>query len=249
MKIKKIALLTYFLPWCLGGFLLVTSLAQAQRLESDSYVIQFGNFNVTSGEKESATYKVTDTVGQTFAGPFGQYGSSSYFVGAGFQYIYQIDTFAFSISDVDIDLGVLTAGVHNTASNTLTITTKGAGGYTVYAYELHPLRHSAGTADIADTTCDNSLCSESTATAWTNQNIPGFGFNASGNDVPADFINSTYFRQFADLENTETMKVVMTDNDIASSEQATITYKAGIVGTQAAGDYQTGVVYVAVPGF
>ncbi|HEX7017747.1 MAG TPA: hypothetical protein VF209_02470, partial [Patescibacteria group bacterium] len=230
-------------------FLVVSVPAWAQRLESDSYVIQFGNFNVTSGEKESASYNVTDTVGQTFAGPFGAYGSSDYFIGAGFQYIYQIDTFAFSISDVDIDLGSLTPGAHNTASNTLRITTKGAGGYTVYAYELHPLRHSNGTNDIDDTLCDTGACSESNADPWTTLTVTGFGFNASGNDVPADFVDSTYFRQFADREDGETMQVVMSDDDIADNEEATITYKAGVSGTQAAGDYQTGVVYVAVPGF
>lgn len=245
MAMKKVGVITV-----LGAcFLLLVSSARAERLESDSYVIQFGNFNVTSGEKESTSYKVTDTVGQTFAGPFGQYGSSSYFIGAGFQYIYQIDTFAFSISAVDIDLGLLTPGIHNSASNVLTITTKGAGGYTVYAYELHPLRHSGGTTDIPDTTCDNGLCTEATATPWTNQNIPGFGFNAAGADVPADFVDATYFRQFADYESAEIMQPVMTDTTIAKNEQATITYKAGVSGLQAAGNYQTGVVYVAVPGF
>src|SRR5687768_2947085 len=98
---------------------------KADELRSDSFVIQFGNFNVTSGEKSSASYSVTDTVGQTADGPFGQYGSSGYFVGSGFQYIYQIDEFAFTISQTAIDLGVLTPGIHNTASHTLTINTRG----------------------------------------------------------------------------------------------------------------------------
>jgi hypothetical protein len=209
----------------------------AERLESDSFIIQFGNFNVTSGEKSSTSYNVTDTVGQTGAGPFGAYGSSDYFVGSGFQYIYQIDTFAFSISDVAIDLGTLTSGAHNTDSNVLTITTRGAGGYTVYAYEQHPLRLNAGT------------CNETTAQPWTNTAIAGFGFNASGSTVPADFVNSTYFRQFANQAAAETMQPVMSSTNLGQSDTATITYKAGIAGNQTAGDYATGIVYVAVPGF
>ncbi len=223
--------------------------AKAEQMRSNSYEIQFGNFNMTAGEKSSASYNVTDTVGQTGAGPFGSYGSSSYFVGSGFQYIYQIDDFSFQISQVAVDLGTLIANTHNTASHNLTITTRGAGGYAVYAYELHPLRHSNGVATIPDTTCNAGTCSETTAGVWTTQTVAGFGYNMSGNDVPAAFVDSTYFKQFADNSTAEAMQAVMSSSNIASNRTATVTYKAGVTGLQAAGNYQTGVVYVAVPGY
>ncbi len=251
MKIRLLKLSYWLILICLGVTLstLAAFPTLAQRLESDSFVIQFGNFNMTSGEKSSTTYDLTDTVGQSFAGPFGAYGSSNYFVGAGFQYIYQINPFRFTISDTTVDLGELTVGSHNTANNVLTITTGGASGYTVYAYELYPLRHQNGGADIPDTTCNAGTCDETTAQIWTTGTVPGFGFNATGATVPTDFVNSTYFRQFANREAAETMQVVMSSNNIGEADQATITYKAGISGTQAAGNYQTGVVYVAVPGY
>ncbi len=238
-----------------GGLLSVLSFLSfatptlADRLESDSYVIQFGNFNTTSGSKSSASYNLTDTVGQTFAGPFGEYGSSSYFIGAGFQYIYQIDDFSFTISDLGIDLGTLSTGSHSTDSNDLTITTRGGGGYTVYAYETHPLQHSDGVTEIPDTTCDTASCDETDADPWTNTSIPGFGFNSDGDDTPADFVDSTYFRQFADISNAETMQAVMSSSNIANERSTTITYKAGISGSQGAGTYTTSIVYVAVPGY
>jgi len=232
-----------------GLFVASVSPALADLLESDSYVIQFGNFNMTAGEKSGPSYNVTDTVGQTGAGPFGQYGSSTYFVGSGFQYIYQIDTFSFRISRVAIDLGELFVGSHNTGSHNLTITTRGAGGYSIYAYELHPLRHSTGSPNIPDTTCDSASCNQVTAGVWTNQSIPGFGFNITGHDIPADFIDSTYYRQFADNSAAEAMQKVMSSTNIASGRTGTVTYKAGISGSQAAGNYQTGVAYVAVPGY
>jgi hypothetical protein len=222
---------------------------KADELRSDSFVIQFGNFNVTSGEKSSASYSVTDTVGQTADGPFGQYGSSGYFVGSGFQYIYQIDEFAFTISSTAIDLGILTPGIHNTASHTLTINTRGAGGYTVYAYELHPLRHANGVDEIADTTCNAGTCTETTAGIWNNQNIPGFGYNMSGDDIPAAFADTTYFKQFANNETAEDMQIVMSSANIAASRTATVLYKAGVAGGQEAGSYQTGIAYIAVPGY
>ncbi len=226
-----------------------TSLALAERLESDSYVIQFGNFNVTSGEKSSASYSVTDTVGQVGAGPYGEYGTSSYFVGGGFQYIYQIDRFSFTISDLTIALGQLTPGSHSTDSNTLTITTRGAGGYTVYAYEREPLSQVNGSASIPNTTCDAGTCSYTSAGVWSNQNIAGFGYNMSGHDVPAAFVNGTYYKAFADDSQAQAMQAVMSSANIASSRQATVTYKAGVSGSQAAGLYETDIIFVAVPGF
>lgn len=220
----------------------------AERLESDSYVIQFGNFNMTAGEKSSASYNVTDTVGQTGAGPYGQYGVSNYFIGGGFQYIYQIDEFFFQISKLQIDLGILAANTHNTDSHTLTISTRNAG-YQVYAYEEHPLEHTNGLYTIPDTTCDAGTCSQTTASLWQDTSIPGFGFNVSGDDTPIDFANVNYYRQFADRSNAEPMQVIMSSANNATNHQATVTYKAGIAGNQAAGTYNTAIVFVAVPSY
>ncbi|NCO12619.1 hypothetical protein GW926_03740 [Candidatus Pacearchaeota archaeon] len=221
----------------------------ADRLESDSYVVTFGNFNVTSGEKSSASYNVTDTVGQVANGPYGAYGSSTYFVGGGFQYIYQIDSFAFTISDVSVELGEIIPNTHSSASHDLTITSRGAGGYIIYAYEDHPLRHTNNSTDIPDTACDAASCTISNAEVWTNTSIPGFGFNMTGNDVPSDFTDSTYFRPFADDESGDPMQIVMSSSNIANARTSTVTYKAGVDVTQSSGNYQTNISYVAVPGY
>ncbi|MEX0896122.1 MAG: hypothetical protein WDZ94_04290 [Patescibacteria group bacterium] len=221
--------------------------AQADNLESDSYVIQFGNFNMTAGEKEGGGYRVTDTVGQTATGPYGEYGVSNYFVGGGFQYVYQIQPFFFQISKLTIDFDTLAPSVHATDSHGLTIRTGGAAGYLVYAYEAHPLRHTGGVYTIPDTTCDASDCDETAATVWTDQDVAGFGFNMSGDDIPNDFVNGNYFRQFADI-TTEEMQVVMSSENVGT-RQSTVTYKAGMSGDQAAGRYTTNVQFVAVPGY
>ncbi len=220
----------------------------AERLESDSYLIQFGNFNVTSGEKSSTNYNVTDTVGQTAAGAYGEYGTSDYFIGAGFQYIYQIKDFSFVISDVTMNLGELAQGVFGTDSHTLTITTRGAGGYSIYAFEDHPLR-SENADEIVNTTCDTGTCTNTTAGIWTNTAISGFGFNMTGDDIPGDFVNNTYFRPFANNEIAQAMQVVMSSNNVALDRQSTVTYQAAKAGTTAAGNYETSVSFVAVPGF
>lgn len=222
---------------------------KAERLESDSYVIQFGNFNVTSGQKDSSSYNLTDTVGQTAAGAFGEYGTSGYFVGAGFQYIYQIKQFSFIISDLTMDLGELTDGAFGSDSHTLEITTRGAGGYSIYAYEQHPLRLTGASDIINNTTCDSGTCTISSASVWTNPAVDGFGFNMQGDDIPSDFVNNTYFRPFADDEAAEAMQPVMSSPNIAIERASTVTYQAAKAGDTAAGQFQTAVVFVAVPGF
>lgn len=234
--------------------------SSADRLTSDSYIIQFGNFNMGAGKREGTLYNVSYTLGQTGAGPYGDFGDtgSYYFVGAGFQYIYQIGDFSFTISDTDLDLGELTPGAHNTVNNTLTISTRGAGGYTVYAYELHRLALEGGTAWIPDTECDPGYtCTVDDAKPWIVTSEPGFGYNAQGDTVSQDFTASNLdcstddecFRPFADASQGGTMQVVMSSDVIARNEEALITYKAGISGAQAAGRYSTGIVYVAVPGY
>lgn len=223
----------------------------AENLESDSFIIQFGNFNVTSGEKSGDSFIVTDTVGQTVAGPYGAYGSSSFFVGAGFQYIYQLQRFSFSISKLQIDFGTLAPNDHVEDSHTMRITTNGASGYAVYAYEAHPLRHlSDPSVEIPDTNCDSS-CDIANAGIWTDETKPGFGYNMTGDHVPSTFLDPTYFRPFANLEANDAMQVVMSSPNVTDpgGNEATITYKVGVAGSQAAGNYATNVVYVAVPGY
>lgn len=226
-----------------------TLVVSAETLQSDTFIIQFGNFNVTSGEKFNENYSVTDTVGQMGAGPYGEIGNSTYFVGSGFQYIYPLERFQFVISKLDINLGQLTAFAHNTDTNTLTITAPTAGGYQIYAYEQHPLKLTNGTATIADTTCNNGDCDETTATLWTNTSVGGFGFNVNGNDAPADFTTSNYFRQFANNATSEPMQVVMSNNGYTVNSSATVTYKAGLFGSEASGTYQTAIIFVAVPSY
>lgn len=238
-----------FLAGCLfalTGWLAMPS--SADRFDSASYTIQFGNFNITSGEKSSASYTVTDTVGQTGAGPYGG-GAGSYFIGGGFQYIYPLRDFEFSLSSLAIDLGTLLPGAHSSQSHTITISTRGASGYKVYAYADHGLRHTDGVTIIPHTTCDAGSCTTSSAAVWTNQNIAGFGYNMSGQDVPADFVSTSYFRPFADASLAQAMQVVMSSSNLVLDHQSTVTYKAGVVGSQAAGSYNTTVKFVAVPGY
>lgn len=227
-------------------FILAVSPALAQSsLDSPSYRVKFSNFNMTSGSKSSDNYNILDTVGQTAAGEFD---SSGFKVKAGFPYVTTIIPFAFSISNLSLDFGTLTPQTFDTVSHTLTVSAGGAGGYTVTGAQDHPMRLSDTAIYIADTSCDSS-CSETTADVWTNTAKYGFGYNMSGNDVPAAFTNSTYFKQWADLSAAESPQTIMSSAGVGENRSSTVTYKINISATQAAGDYQTQVRFVATPGY
>ncbi|HAI22454.1 TPA: hypothetical protein DCP77_01095 [Candidatus Collierbacteria bacterium] len=223
------------------------SLVYADDLKSPTFEIQMGTINITGGAKSSTTYKLTDTVGQTFQG---QFNSAGYVILAGFQYINTLIPFSFKISDLDINFGSLVPGIPSLLSNTLTVTTGSAFGYAVKAIEDHPLRRSDGVTTIPDTSCDLATpCLQADANVWGDNARFGFGYNMSGTDVNiADFVNSTYYRPFP-VENIDQPAIVMSKGGIATSSAATVTYKVNISGSQAAGTYQNAIQFIAIPAF
>jgi hypothetical protein len=214
---------------------------RAETLSSDNYIIRMGNFNMTSGFKSSASYNLTDTVGQTAASFFS---STGYHVKAGFQYIYTLYDFSFSISSLAINLSLI-PNTFSTASHTLTVSAPGQG-YSVTAHETSKLENDSADT-IPDTTCDSGTCSETSAGVWTTPTNNGFGYNMTGNDIAVDFTNATYFRPFPDASLGESPATVMTTAAAGKNRVATVTYQLSPSGTQAAGTYNTQIVYIATP--
>ena len=216
-----------------------------ERIESPNYRIIFPNFNSGAGIPTSTNFNLNTTIGQNAPG---LYSSSGYRVKAGFQYINSIIPFSFSISDIQKNFGTLTPNSPSTTTSTLIVSAGGAGGYLIKASENHPLQTSDASDSIIDTLCDTT-CSESTAAVWTSSTKYGFGFNMSGDDVPADFVGSTYFRQFADRSNCETQTTIMSSVNVGRERTATITYKVNISSVQPAGTYQNIIMFTAIPGY
>jgi len=221
--------------------------AVAINMDSSRYRIQFGNVNIAGGNKTSDNYKLSDTLGQTAAGKFQ---SDGYIVKAGFQYIHSIIPFRFSISDISIDFGSVIANNPVTQTTSLTVSFGGAGQYQVTAIEEGKLRTLNDANQIPDTGCDGggNTCTESLAKPWTSSSAYGFGYNMSGQDIPSDFIDSTY-RPFPDRTEAESPAVVMTSPNVGKNRQATVTFKLNVSPIQAAGTYQTVINFVATPSF
>lgn len=228
-------------------FLLAPAIS-ADNLSSDNYRIDMGNINMTSGRKTSSSYTLTDTVGQTFQG---QFDSSGYIILAGFQYISSLTTFSFSISDLSIDFSSLTAQTPQTETNQLTVRT-GSVGYSVTAIEDHALQTPSASATIPDTACDSgTTCTISDANVWSSSTAYGFGYNMSGDDInTSDFVDSTYFRPFAnDNDGDSPVEVMSRDAAATASATATVTYKINVSPTQEAGTYSNIIQFIATPTF
>jgi len=220
----------------------------AVNMQSPLFKIQYGEIGIAGGNKNSSNYYLSDTVGQTAAG---QFNSTGYIVKAGFQYLHSIIPFRFSISNTNIDFGTLIANTPQTATTILTVSFGAAGQYQVTAIEEGKLRTIDGANNIPDTQCDggSNTCNESLAKPWTSNNAYGFGYNISGNDIPADFIDNTYFRPFPDRAENEQPAVVMSSPNVGKNRQATMTFKVNISPVQPAGKYQTIINFVATPSF
>lgn len=219
---------------------------QATNVSSDNYEILMGNMNMGAGLPSSDTYQLGLTGGQTAPG---LYTSTGYLVKAGFWYIKSRIPFAFTISDLTIEFGTLTVGTPVTAQNKLSVSAGGAGGYQVTATENDALKTGGGTSSIPDTTCNGGAqtCNETTAAPWTDNSQYGFGYNMSGNDVPATFIDSTYYRPFPSDAAAESAATVMSSSSVGKDRVATVTYKVNISGSQGAGNYQNYIVFIATP--
>ncbi|MBL7036768.1 hypothetical protein ISR94_02910 [Candidatus Microgenomates bacterium] len=241
MKKYKILGIVVFLVLSVVGDVL----AQA-RINSDNFTIQFPNFNSGAGIPSSSNYLLDSTLGQ---GAPGLFSSAGYRVKSGFQYIHSIIPFSFSVSDIQIAFGTLTPDTPSTDTSTLTVSAGGASGYSVTAAENNPLKTFTGGNTIADTTCDGADCDESTATVWSSASIYGFGYNMSGDDVPAGFTDGTYYKQFSDLSLAETPETVMSSVNVGSARSSTIKYKVNVSDVQPGGTYQNIITFVAVPGY
>ena len=226
----------------------------AQRFQSNSFVIEWGNFNMTGGTKSSTNYHMTDTVGQMAPG---EYNSGAYTLQAGFQYIYNtFNKFRFVINDSDlaINFGALTPNIGTTASHSISISCPAGQGYQIMVKENSPLSILSSGQTIPDTSCNvGSTCTPSFSAVWNSSTSYGFGVNVLGtdlNDNPTGigtsqyFTNINYYRPF----NT-TAQYIMSENIPVANRYARVTYKVLISASQAAGNYANSITFIAIPNY
>lgn len=216
-------------------------------MSSENYTIQGGNFNMTSGSKESSNYKIQDVVGATSGVEFNSLG---YLISTGLPFLSGIEPFTFSISATKIDFGDLSPNHPLTKQSQIVIQNGISNGFLVYVGEKSPLS-TANQAAIPDTSCDNTKtpCNSTRAEPWLKSSTFGFGFGMVGASIKPDFKDTSYFRPFADLSQNEPLAVIMESHAHKTISQATINYKVNVSNTQSVGKYQNTISFIAIPGY
>ena len=221
--------------------------AQAFTMSNGNWIIRMGDFTTSGGQATGKDTKLTSSVGQT--GP-GLYTGKNFKVKAGFGYA-AADTaeFIFSISDVVVNFGLLTATNPVTRTSTVTISNPLTTGYQVVGYQDHPLVN-ATNIPIPDTTCDNGSWSETTSAPWNSSLTYGFGYRCdpiSNITCSSTFSEPDTYRKFSNLQKNQSPQTIIIGKKSGRNRKAKITYKVNISGTQMAGIYNNGIIYIAAP--
>lgn len=218
--------------------------ARAQDMSSQNFRIEGGNFNMTSGNKESQNFKLSDVVGQTAAGIFA---SKGYLIQAGFLNSAAGTAISLSVYPAVVDFGTLTAGSPMEKSLRITISNGNATGYTVRVSENQPLATLAG-AEITDTACDTKKpCSLTQAASW-GKNQTGFGFRMTGRTIPQDFGKDDFYRPFPATRRNEQPTLIMQSQAKRVIDQATMTLRVLVDQNQPVGQYRNVLSFSALVG-
>lgn len=236
----------YFFLFFILAFSIFSSSVMADTMTSPFYRVEFGNINIGGKDGSSDNYDLSTSLGQTAAKEFS---STGYIVKAGFQYFHSIIPFYFSVSNITVNFGTVIPQVSSTQTITLTAKFGDAGQYQVTTTEKTPMTNSAGATTIPDTSCDGGVetCTETSAKSWTSSSKYGFGYNMSGDDVPADFTSSNHYRPFPSLASSESPAVVMSSTNVTSSSVASMKFKLNVAPDQADGTYRTIINFTATP--
>jgi|DewCreStandDraft_4_1066084.scaffolds.fasta_scaffold01229_41 hypothetical protein len=218
----------------------------AQEMSSQNFKIQGGNFNMTSGEKSSTNFKLSDVVGQTAAGIFA---SKGYIIQAGFLNGAAGEVFSFTVLPPVIDFGTLFPNMPIEKTLTIKIENGNVPGYLVKVSENQPLSTSVG-SEIPDTACDKAEkpCTPSQASEWIKNTTYGFGYQMSGITVPAEFANKNYFRPFPATRRNEQAALIMQSKARKVKDEATMTLKLNISKEQPVGVYKNVISFTAIAG-
>lgn len=152
----------------------------------------------------------------------------------------------FSISENLIDYGQISPTDPVIRTTSVSISAPSVQNYTLQVLQDHSLKHNSSQVFIPDTTCDNGVCSEITAQAWTGTLTYGFGYRcdpiSSTNYCLSGFSDTSFYKPFS----SETPQIVISG---ATKSSAQMTFKVNISGTQAPQFYSNKITFIAVPNF
>ena len=252
MAYRNYSSIALFLLLAISYTLFAARFTNALTMSNGFYIVDMGNLNSIAGNTSGPSNKLSITSGETGSGLYSLNGVN-YKVKAGFQYV-RPNPFIFKIVNPAVNFGTLTATIAVNRTSNLIVTNSSAYGYTVTGMEQSQLKDTTSGSTIPDTTCDNGLCTPTSAQPWAlnidgSSTTYGFGYNCtniSGSECPTDFVDGTYFRPFA---ASPSAAVVMSNSNVGRNQTVQITYRVNVSQTQASGLYTDVITYIATPTF
>ena len=236
-------------PISLSLILIIFTLAfptfsRAEPLSSPSYNIDTNKVELGGGQTPLPS-PGTISAPSTEEGGFT---SSGFLIKTSYEHISPSTPFIFTISDSDVRFGNLVPGTPSIATITLTVNVGSALGYSVKTIADHALKIADGNISIPNTTCDlKTPCTIKDAAPWKDNTRPGLGYNLAGDDIDrTDFSSNIFFRPFP-LQGIDSPVIIMMNPRALAKTNSTVTFKANISGSQAAGNYQNNIQYIAIP--
>lgn len=246
---RTTALYSLYFLLLIALFFTAASFVEAFTMSNSNWIVEMGNLNSFAGKKSNGNYTLTDTGGQL--GP-GLYSGTNYQVRSGFQYIYSISQFKFSLTSLFIDFGTISNSFVKRAQ-TATITNGSAHGYAITIAQNHQMLVPATGAMIPNTSCNSGTCTTAAAGQWDNILTYGLGIRCeytAGSTCASDFNGgSEYYRPIADLSANQTPQAIMSSSVPQTNKSENLTYKINVSTSQAAGDYSNQIIFVATPTF
>lgn len=221
-----------FMRLIFGVSLLVFSLnfplvARCLTMESVNYKILTEVVSVGGETSTSTNYQIFNTVGE-FGVAETNSTSTNYNLASGFQPSSAAGaTLSATLSTNSINLGELTTAEVASGSQTLTVTTNAATGYTTTIKDDGQLR--SGSNVIPDIPLDGTVTA----------GVPGYGINTTGD---AGKMNSS--ATSTPLSTSD--QILAATSTPASGEQTIITYKAAIDSSIAYGTYSHAVTFTTI---
>lgn len=165
-----------------------------------------------------------------------------------------------------VPLGTLYIAAFIDAGQKLTVSTNAPSGYAVTSIEDDELSIGGeGTTIIADSAGDGGTMDHDTSGDWddpTDTDGKGFGYSLENVDAANVDLSYTYTgancsgesttycaRHFANAGDTQSSQRIFYSSSTANAEDVYVCYRAVISSTQAAGDYENRVTYIATATF
>jgi hypothetical protein len=156
-----------------------------------------------------------------------------------------------------VPFGTVSTTAFTDAAQLLTVSTNAYGGYSVTASESATLTAfnvgSVPHPTIPDTSC-GSTCTTTVAADWTAATQKGFGYalaEANAHDAVTDTLEYNNGATFKARPFGTTAQEIMRSNPVGTvdADQAYVCYRVTVSGSQAAGDYENYLVYIATASF